>query len=246
MATKLTRQTFIQFGINVNASADICQFGSPATGTPVYTSVIATLQALAAWTTGWAAETVANNRPFLEDMNAVHYVFSYMIAYILQMGIAEWDAGTNYYTNSIVQSGGVLYQSLIDNNLNVTPVVGVSWKLAVPVYRNLTALVTSFSANTVYQNTNGYSILVTWNGSGNIVSGWGEVNQYGLIGPTSSPGTLIGGHQGFSIPGSGIIGGVSGEFIVPNNYYFVVRNDGGPVNGTVGNMGTITAYLINT
>lgn len=125
---KLTRQTFIQFGSGVNTAADICQFGSPATGSPVYTAVIGTLQALAAWTTGWAAETVANNRPFLEDMNAVCYVFSYMIAYLLQMGIAEWDVGTTYYTNSVVQYNGILYQSLIDNNINITPVVGVSWK----------------------------------------------------------------------------------------------------------------------
>ena len=106
--SKITRQTFIQFGQNVNASADICQFGSPATGSPVYTNVISVLQALAAWTTGFAAETVANNRPFLEDFNAFCYVFSYMIAYILQMGIPEYDAGTTYYINSIVQSRGDL------------------------------------------------------------------------------------------------------------------------------------------
>lgn len=144
---KITRQTFIQFGVNVNAAADICEFGTPATGSPVYTNVIATLQALTAWTTGWAAETIANNRPFLEDMNAVCYVFSYMIAYILQMGVPEWDAGTTYFTNSIVQYNGVLYQSLIDNNLNITPVVGVSWKL---VQKGFGAW-TTITSGTIYQ-----------------------------------------------------------------------------------------------
>ncbi len=132
--SKLTRQTLLQFARDVNAAADIGKYGSGATGSPVYSNVITTIQALAAWTTGWAAETVANNRPFLEDMNAVDYVFGYMLCYIFQMGIPEWDAGTNYFINSIVMdSSGVLWQSLIDNNLNVTPVAGVSWKQILPV-----------------------------------------------------------------------------------------------------------------
>ncbi len=156
--SKITRQTFIQFGINVNAAADICEFGTPATGTPVYTNVIATLQALSAWTTGWAAETIANNRPFLEDMNAVCYVFSYMIAYILQMGIPEWDAGTTYYTNSLVQSGGLVYQSLIDININITPTVGANWKLF-SQYSGQFGAWLARSSGTVYQAaTDGYVV----------------------------------------------------------------------------------------
>jgi len=129
--SKINRATFIQFGVNVNAAADICEFGTPATGSPVYTTTIATLQANSAWTTGWAAETISSNRPFLEDMNAVCYVFSYMLAYLMEMGIPEYDASTTYYTNSIVQYSGTLYQSIADSNTGNTPAVGSYWKLLI-------------------------------------------------------------------------------------------------------------------
>ena len=33
----------------------------------------------------------------------------YQLAYLLQQGIAEWDSGTTYYTNSVVQNGGSIY-----------------------------------------------------------------------------------------------------------------------------------------
>ena len=114
--SKINRATFIQFGVNVNAAADICEFGTPASGSPVYTTSIPTLQSNAAWTTGWAAETISSNRPFLEDMNATHYVFSYMLAYLMQMGIPEYDSGTTYFINSIVQYSGILYQVTNDGS----------------------------------------------------------------------------------------------------------------------------------
>jgi hypothetical protein len=223
---KIVRQTFVQFGVNVNASADICQFGSPATGSPVYTSVIATLQALAAWTTGWAAETVANNRPFLEDMNAIHYVFSYFIAYILEMGIPEWDAGTIYYTNSIVQYGGVLYQSLIDTNINVTPVVGVSWKLVVQPPFSTQNVVTgsrALGSSNVYRNTTGKTMYVSMSQSGNSS---GSFNAYSDAATT--PITSIASGQIFNNNG----GSANISFMVlPNNYYYVssASNGGGTI-----------------
>jgi len=116
---KLTRKTLLQFGSTVNAASEIGQFGSYAS--PVYTADIATLQAGTAWPRGWAAETVATNRPFLEDMNAIDVVFGYMLSYILQMGIAEYDAGTTYYTDSYCQIAGQIYQSLTDNNTGNAP-----------------------------------------------------------------------------------------------------------------------------
>jgi hypothetical protein len=40
-----------------------------------------------------------------------------------------WNATTTYSTNQAVKYSGVYYQSLVDNNLNNTPVVGANWKL---------------------------------------------------------------------------------------------------------------------
>jgi hypothetical protein len=39
-----------------------------------------------------------------------------MLAYSFQMGIPEYDAGTTYFINSVVQYSGVLYQVINDNS----------------------------------------------------------------------------------------------------------------------------------
>lgn len=117
---KITRQTLKVFGIDAGGS-DIGVFGSLAAGAPTYSNVIATIQSLPAWSTGWAAETIATDRPALEDMNAICHVLSYGVCYLHQMGIPEWDAGTTYYADSYCQVAGVVYYSLQNNNLNKDP-----------------------------------------------------------------------------------------------------------------------------
>ena len=53
-------------------------------------------------------------------MNSVDYLIFYQLAYLLQEGIAEWTAGTSYFTGSLVNDGtGLQYKSLVDSNLNV-------------------------------------------------------------------------------------------------------------------------------
>lgn len=200
----------MQFGVNVNAAADICEFGTPATGSPVYTTTIATLQANAAWTTGWAAETISSNRPFLEDMNAVCYVFSYMLAYIMEMGIPEYDAGTTYYTNSIVQYSGTIYQSLTDNNTGNTPVVGANWKLAIPAISGILGAWTTKASGTIYQaGTDGFVTVVIGVGSTTTI--------YGYTDSSSSPSTLRAAQQ---VPWfSGTAYGSLGFPVRKNDYY---------------------------
>lgn len=116
---KLVRKTLLQFGSTANAGTEIGQFGSYAA--PVYSNDPDVLQAGTAWPRGWAAETIATNRPFLEDFNAIDYVFGYMLCYILQQGIPEYDASTTYYLNSVCQVAGQFYLSLQDNNTGNTP-----------------------------------------------------------------------------------------------------------------------------
>lgn len=122
--SKLVRKTLLQFGSTVNAASEIGQYGSQAS--PIYSNDIDVLQAGTAWPRGWAGETVATNRPFLEDFNAIDFVYGYFLCYLLQMGLAEYDAGTTYYVNSRVQYSGVSYISLQDTNLANTPGSAVS------------------------------------------------------------------------------------------------------------------------
>lgn len=120
--SKLTRKTAVIFASGAGGT-DIEQFGSKVqTGVPNYTTDPAVIQALSAWADGWSAALVSpNNSEYKQDRNAVDYVASYQIAYILEMGIPEWDSGTTYYTNSYVQNNGNVYRSLVDSNLNQTP-----------------------------------------------------------------------------------------------------------------------------
>jgi hypothetical protein len=97
------------------------QFGSAQTGAKLLTNDLATLQALAAFLTGWNDATISGQRlPTLEEMQALHYITTTQISYLFQEGIPAWDAGTNYFTNSIVKKAGTyeLYGSIINDNLN--------------------------------------------------------------------------------------------------------------------------------
>lgn len=115
---KKDRKNFRLFG-NTGPDGDFGQFGTA--NSPVFTKDIDLIQALAAWLTGWRAATVGDLRPAIQDMNSVCFVLAYMIFYMFERGVAEWDAGTTYYVNSIAQVDGVLYLSLQDDNTNQDP-----------------------------------------------------------------------------------------------------------------------------
>lgn len=115
--SKILRETMKIFGSTAGAD-EIEQFGSLAEGSPVYTTDIAVIQSLSNYLEGWFGGVVGANLPAIEDMNAIAYLYAYQLAYIFQAGVPEWDAGTTYYTNSIINSGGVLFVSLQDNNIN--------------------------------------------------------------------------------------------------------------------------------
>lgn len=155
---KLTRQTLLQFGSTANPASEIGQFGSYAA--PIYTNVISTMQAGTAWPRGWVAETIATNRPFLEDQNTVDYIFGYMLCYILQSGIAEYDAGTTYFIGSVCQVAGVPYVSLTDNNIGNTPSAS-STNWSVNFAQNQGANVASTGTMTLGNDGNSFQITGT-------------------------------------------------------------------------------------
>jgi hypothetical protein len=111
----------------------VAQFGSKQTGTPDYTANIASIQALAAWLQGWAGAVALGKVPPLEELNAAFLEPSYQIASLFECGIPDWNAGITYSTYSLCQSGGIVYQSLIDSNTGNAPASSPSdWQIFSP------------------------------------------------------------------------------------------------------------------
>lgn len=119
--TRVTGKIFGETASTSNTPKEIGQFGSAKAGTYNATGDVATIQNLAAWSNGWIdAVTPTQQFPSLPEMTGVHKVLSYQNAYLLQKGVAEWDAGTTYYTGDLCKGvgEGKLYVSKIDSNIN--------------------------------------------------------------------------------------------------------------------------------
>ena len=79
------------------------------------------IQSLSNYLEGWFGAILGNNSPAVEDMNALHFLFSYQLAYGFQAGVPEWLDVTTYYKGSIVNIDGTLYKSITDDNTNEDP-----------------------------------------------------------------------------------------------------------------------------
>ena len=103
--SRVTQKIFASTG-----SQQTAVFGTMKSGSPTYSTNIATLMGQTAWTGGWADAIIAGKAPFMEEFNSLGKVTTQQIAYILQAGIPEWDSGTDYYTGNIVKvvSSGVI------------------------------------------------------------------------------------------------------------------------------------------
>lgn len=162
--SKLTRKLLKVFASN---SAQNGQFGSAAAGTKVLTNDIDTIQALPAWVNGWNDATIgATKLPTLEEMQALQYVTSYSVAYILQNGIPEYQAATDYYINQIVRKvdSTEIYRSVVNNNVGNALTDATKWLLCcdlatVQPKDNYTAVVAPTAAN---DSTQGYSQGSKW------------------------------------------------------------------------------------
>lgn len=130
---KIVRKSQKIFGGDLTASGNVAVFGSLKAGSPSYSIDPATIQS-AHYNLGWADAVVANNAPALQDMNALFFVDTYQLAYLMQTGIAEWDAGTTYYIGSwCLDSFGTAYCSIADTNLNNVVTDTTKWRRAVLV-----------------------------------------------------------------------------------------------------------------
>lgn len=123
--TKLTRYLQKIFGSNSQPTEKV-DFGTPTNGRAIYATDPETIQT-DYYEKGWFPESLSGNiRPYAEDMNALHYVHSYQLAYILQAGVPEWNKDTPYFKDCIVRgatstTGRILYVSNQDNNIGNPP-----------------------------------------------------------------------------------------------------------------------------
>jgi hypothetical protein len=85
----------------------------------------------AAFLRGWGIVT-PNEAPTKQDFNAMAFTMGQLTAYLYQMGIAEWNSLQEYNTGSISLYSGVMYQSLIDDNIGYQPdTSSEQWKLII-------------------------------------------------------------------------------------------------------------------
>lgn len=123
---KITRATQKIFGGNLVAANNISIFGSLKNNTLTYSNDPASIQSLSAFTDGWGGAVINNNSPTMQDTNAIDFLYSRQIAYLMQEGVAEWDSGTEYHLNSMVKVDNIIYYSLQNTNTNHL-VTDIAW-----------------------------------------------------------------------------------------------------------------------
>lgn len=112
---------------STGSTTKFVQFGSTVGGSPVQTKDLASISGLAAWLAGWQDSVIGALRaPSMQEMNAVHLYHSTQMGYLFQSGVPEYEAGTTYYTGSMVRVGLYLYQALQDNFSAQAPVAAAS------------------------------------------------------------------------------------------------------------------------
>ena len=128
--TNLSRKEQLIFANN-KTNNQVAVFGSKAqSGTMSFSDDPNIIQSVedrgVNWNNGWESAVINGNSPLMEDFNAISYVNSYNIAYILQKGIPEYSSNTTYYKGNLCLfiNEGIpsLYYSLIDNNKGNDPI----------------------------------------------------------------------------------------------------------------------------
>jgi hypothetical protein len=109
-------------------SAYIAQWGSMKAGSKASSTDMETIQALAAWASGFAGAQMSAGPLPLEDMDAFFYVLTKQLAYLFQAGVSEWNDDVAYYIGSYVNNGtDSVFMSASDTNSNVALTDGTKW-----------------------------------------------------------------------------------------------------------------------
>lgn len=69
---------------------------------------------------GWGV-VGASEFPTMQDFSAGMFTATQFISYLHQLGVAEWNDEQEYNTSSLTNYSGVIYKSLVDDNIGNTP-----------------------------------------------------------------------------------------------------------------------------
>ena len=193
-----------------------------------------------AWAGGLATAVLGGSKfPAIEDVNGVLNVATTQLAYVLQQGIPEYDAGTTYYAKNMVikATTNQLYSSVTDGNIGNALTDATNWTLLVdfatigagnPIYNGGTstgsanAQVCASVTPSGFTLTNGYTL--------NFIAG------YTNSGATTMNANATGATAVYKNSGSGPVALTGGEIVAANNISltynstiskFVITNSGG-------------------
>lgn len=128
----------------VRAPGDLAAFGSDALGVErtvfgdVAQSDVLADNINADFLRGWGIVGAAEKPP-KQDFNAAMYTATQLLAYLHQMGIAEWDVAQEYHEGSVCLRGGTIQVSRTNTNVGNDPLLDplhATWTL--PAARQLT------------------------------------------------------------------------------------------------------------
>ena len=117
---KILRKDQKIFAGSVLPTNVVAQFGSLSAGAKQYSSDLDVIQALPIWGSGWINALVNGSAPALQDRNAVDYVTTYQLAYLMEQGIPDYSATQNYFVGSYCkdETTGVMHVSKTNDNQN--------------------------------------------------------------------------------------------------------------------------------
>ena len=125
---KLTIKKQKTFAWNLAAANNIAEFGSKAEGTPEYSLDPDDIQSRAEYPLGLDGSWQNNASPFFQDFNALFFLFTRQIEYLMQTGIPEWITTATYQIGSLVNNGtGVIYKSVTNANVGNALTSAANW-----------------------------------------------------------------------------------------------------------------------
>ena len=146
--TNLTRKNQKVFASGASNNG---QFGSLQAETKVLSNDVETLQALAAYESGWNSAVVSGEQlPSLEEFQALNYINTYQIGYLLQKGFPEWNTDTTYYIGDLAREvgGTKIYKSITNSNSGNALTDVANWILATDLQNNTVGQVSAFAMTT--------------------------------------------------------------------------------------------------
>lgn len=148
------------FGGSLSVPGNVAVIGSLQAGAVAYSGDVKTLQSLTNYDQGLNGTVVGNRVITLEEMNGLLYMLTSQVAYLMQSGIAEWDADTSYFVGNVVRGvgNGFIYTSLTDGNLNNAVTDTNNWAASIG---STPAAARMLSNQVVNVDTNGHKVQFT-------------------------------------------------------------------------------------